>query len=153
MKIPELFGDFLCYNFDVKKYRPVAAVAVRRDDRWLLVRKPRKNHAWQFPQGGVDEGESLVNAAVRELREECGTDLQTKISPDPVTSYRYDFPVDFIRHHGAWDGAEVTFFEALWQSGEPQPDGEELVEARWCTSDKLRELVDPEYEKIIAQFL
>lgn len=27
---------------------------------YLLVKKPRKEHAWQMPQGGVEEGESLL---------------------------------------------------------------------------------------------
>ena len=36
-------------------------------------------NAWQFPQGGVDAGENHVDAALRELAEECGTDLKIKI--------------------------------------------------------------------------
>ena len=31
------------------------------------------DHAWQFPQGGVDAGETPVEAACRELEEEVGT--------------------------------------------------------------------------------
>ena len=27
---------------------------------YLLVKKPRKDHAWQMPQGGVEDGESLL---------------------------------------------------------------------------------------------
>lgn len=141
----------------MKKYRPVAAVAVRRGGRWLLVRKPRENHAWQFPQGGAEVGEKLIDAAVRELREECGEKLQVKIFPEPVAEYRYDFPVGFVRacdgKSPRHEGAEVTFFVAEWKSGEPEPDGVELVETRWRTPEEIRGLVDSEYWKIIAQFL
>ena len=30
--------------------------------------------AWQMPQGGIDDGEDIVTAAFRELKEEIGTD-------------------------------------------------------------------------------
>lgn len=32
------------------------------------------DNIWQFPQGGIDKGESVKNALFRELKEEIGTD-------------------------------------------------------------------------------
>ncbi len=134
-------------------YRPVAALAVKREDQWLLVRKPRKDHAWQFPQGGVDEGESLMHAAQRELMEECGPDLRVNVFPEPAAEYQYDFPADFLRHHGEFQGAHVTFFYAQWIVAEPVIDNEEVVEARWCTPEEVRELVVPEYWAVVEEFV
>ena len=52
--------------FEMKNYRSVSAIVLERsfesEKKYLLVRKPRKSHAWQFPQGGVDEGETLLEA-------------------------------------------------------------------------------------------
>jgi ADP-ribose pyrophosphatase len=46
------------------------------DDQVLLVRQYRyvqgENHRWEMPTGGVREGESLEDAAQRELQEEAG---------------------------------------------------------------------------------
>jgi 8-oxo-dGTP pyrophosphatase MutT (NUDIX family) len=137
----------------MKKYRPVAAVIVERNGKYLLVRKPRKENAWQFPQGGVDEGESLVQAAQRELREECGSELRVKISSEKKGDYQYDFPSDFLRHHGEFAGAMVSFFPAKWGSGEPTVDNEEIVEARWYGMDEVRSLVEEKYWEVVEGML
>ncbi|ORE10374.1 hypothetical protein BCV72DRAFT_301962 [Rhizopus microsporus var. microsporus] len=68
---------------------------------YLVVKKPRKDHAWQFPQGGQDEGETPAEAALRELREECGEELSVRLIDrhDPVGTYKYKFPKEFIESH------------------------------------------------------
>lgn len=49
--------------------------------------------AWQMPQGGIDEGESVVDAALRELREETGiTAEDVQLIAELPTTYRYTFP-------------------------------------------------------------
>jgi 8-oxo-dGTP diphosphatase len=50
-----------------------AAVLVLRDDRLLMVRQGRQSGVrWEVPGGGQEAGESLEEAAVREVREEAG---------------------------------------------------------------------------------
>lgn len=56
--------------------------------------------AWQMPQGGVDEGEDIVTAAFRELREEVGTDKAEIIRIHPQT-LKYDIPID-VRARLPW---------------------------------------------------
>ena len=57
--------------------RVLAAVA-RRDGRYLICRRPaHKRHGglWEFPGGKLEPGESLLDAARREMREELGVDV------------------------------------------------------------------------------
>ncbi|RCI05624.1 39S ribosomal protein L46, mitochondrial [Rhizopus stolonifer] len=67
---------------------------------YLLVKKPRKHHAWQFPQGGQEEGESASEGALRELKEECGTELKVRLldTKQPVGTYQYMFPKSFVEN-------------------------------------------------------
>lgn len=49
------------------------------------------NETWQMPQGGVDEGENLVEAARRELAEETGI-TQAEILAEAPDWFSYDLP-------------------------------------------------------------
>jgi 8-oxo-dGTP diphosphatase len=55
------------------EHRPlsVKAVIVSSDDKILLLKRPREGR-WDLPGGGVDDGESLAEAIVREIQEETG---------------------------------------------------------------------------------
>jgi 8-oxo-dGTP pyrophosphatase MutT (NUDIX family) len=66
-----------------------AAVTYRRTGRgpeFLLVRT-KNGRAWTFPKGHVEAGETPVQAAAREAREEAGA--TGEISVSPFTRYAY----------------------------------------------------------------
>jgi len=47
-----------------------------RDGEFLMIRNPRRG--WEMPGGGIEEGESIRDAARREFAEECGLELKVK---------------------------------------------------------------------------
>ena len=57
--------------------------------------------AWQMPQGGIDPGETPVQAALRELKEEIGTD-KAEILGESRMWLQYDLPVELAA--GVWGG-------------------------------------------------
>jgi 8-oxo-dGTP pyrophosphatase MutT (NUDIX family) len=62
-------------------------IVVRRGEEFLVVHRSPENDAyWHQIAGGVEEGETFADAAVRELREETG--LETAL--EPLASFEYD---------------------------------------------------------------
>jgi 8-oxo-dGTP pyrophosphatase MutT (NUDIX family) len=136
-----------------KHYRRVAGVVVYADTfdgiRFLLVKKPRTHHAWQFPQGGADKRETLYSAAKRELKEELG-DVDIAIKNKKVGSYKYAFPKNFVKKHQAKaHGAQVSFFVGEWVDGEIILDPQELTDFAWVRYDEIAQMVAPEYAKVV----
>jgi putative (di)nucleoside polyphosphate hydrolase len=80
-------------------YRPcVGIMLVNRAGR-VFVGQRRDNHqdAWQMPQGGIDEGEEIIPAALRELHEETGvTPDLVQVAAQTAAPIPYDLPVDIV---------------------------------------------------------
>lgn len=74
-------------------YRKNVGIVVFRHDLKVLVcaRADKKDFKWQFPQGGIEEDEDIVEAAKRELFEETGITSVELIAKLPH-SLKYDFP-------------------------------------------------------------
>lgn len=77
-------------------YRPnVAAIIVSpkypQECEIFVAERSDIDGAWQFPQGGIDEGESIKEALFRELKEEIGTNDVSVIAEYPQW-VSYEFP-------------------------------------------------------------
>jgi 8-oxo-dGTP diphosphatase len=108
--------------------RPILAVsaAIIRDGKVLIVRRarPTAGGLYTLPGGGVEVGESLVEAVAREVMEET----QLAVEPIALAGYREAVVRDGdgrIERHFV-----ILPFAARWIAGEPVLN-EELSEAAW----------------------
>ena len=72
-----------------------------RGEVFVARRIDMDDEAWQMPQGGIDEGESPRQTAMRELAEEIGTSA-VKIVAESEDWLSYDFPDELVGR--AWGG-------------------------------------------------
>ena len=118
--------------------------------------------AWQMPQGGIDDGETARQAALRELAEETGT-RAAEIVAESAHWRSYDLPeaiADRVmngRYRGQilrWFAMRFTGSDADFRVGdvaEPEFDA-----WRWCQPDELVALMVPFkrqiYSEVFAEF-
>ena len=104
-----------------KNYRPnVAAIVLSakyptKCELFIACRTDVEN-AWQFPQGGIDKGESPKEALYRELEEEIGTkDIQVIAEyPEWVS---YDFPEAIAKKMHPYDGQIQKYYLVKLKKG------------------------------------
>ena len=119
-------------------FRPnVAGLILREQDgqvQILLGERHDTPGAWQWPQGGLDDGESPENGLMRELKEEIGV-TRPKILYRFPHSLRYRFPQKMTKRFKKWIGQEQIYF-VLALDPHDLPDlakaaEEEFRELRW----------------------
>lgn len=113
---------------------PAVIMLVHRGEEVLLALHARHarpgNPSFHTTLAGfVEAGETLEEAVVREVAEEVGV---TVGPPVYFASQAWPFP------HSLMVG-----FHAPWVSGEPVPDGEEIVGAGWYRADNLPTIPPP----------
>ncbi len=96
------------------QFRLNVALLLERDDgRIFVAERVDRNGAWQFPQGGVDKGESLGDALEREVEEEIGLVPESYRVIEQRGGYRYTFPTGH-RKKDDFKGQEQTYFRCLF---------------------------------------
>lgn len=87
---------------DSKEYRrSVGIMLLDAKGRIFVGRRIDTPGAWQMPQGGIDDGEEPRDAALRELKEEVGTN-KAEIIGETQGWLTYELPGDL--HRQAWGG-------------------------------------------------
>ena len=145
-----------------KKYRPNVAIIVLAptypfECKLLVAQRSDIKGAWQFPQGGIDEGESPKEAMYRELKEEIGTNDVEIIAQYPQW-LSYDFPENVAKKM-RFDGQSQKYFLVRLKPGAkidintPKP---EFNDFSFVKVEEINKIVNsfkkPVYTKVIRYF-
>ena len=95
-------------------YRPNVAMIIVSNNypekkEIFLAQRNDMSGVWQFPQGGIDEGEEVQEALFRELEEEIGT-KKVKIVAQYPEWISYDFPPKIAKSMKPWVGQKQRYF-------------------------------------------
>jgi putative (di)nucleoside polyphosphate hydrolase len=159
---------------DLPYRRNVGAAVFNRAGRVFIGRRRKQRegmeivagHEWQMPQGGVDEGETPLETARRELFEETNISSVTLLA-ELKDWLSYDLPPEALtgRWKGRYRGQTQKWFAFRFTGDEAEIDLErpggggfepEFDAWRWEALEALPELIipfkRPIYEAVVAAF-
>ncbi len=137
--------------------RPSAGGVILTPDRKIIVVEQSGN-SWSFPKGGIEEGETPLEAAIREIKEETGITELEYIRE--LGSYeRYSIAKDGVSDNKEFGLQKKIFFLFTTPTAElpsRSPDTE-ITDVRAVTLDEAYELLthprDKEFLKSVWHIL
>lgn len=144
-------------------YRPCVGVMLINRDGLVFVgrRIDQTVEGWQMPQGGIDPGETPLEAAHRELEEEIGT-RNAQLLREMKEWLEYDLPAYLlgVALHGRYRGQRQKWIAMRFLGQDCDIDirtsHPEFASWKWLAMEALPRLIVPfkrdTYEKVIAEF-
>jgi 8-oxo-dGTP pyrophosphatase MutT (NUDIX family) len=120
-----------------QRHRSAGIIVFRRDRDeclfLLILSRLTKRPLWEFPKGGVDDGETVREAALRELFEETGiNESEVRLIPEFEKTEDYRFTSGRSDHRSLIH-KQVTYYLAQTDKAEIVLSAKESSEFAWLT--------------------
>ena len=151
-------------DFHHLPYRPCVGVMLVNGDGHAFVGKRidnREGDFWQMPQGGIDEGEELRDAALRELWEETGVAAEhVSLLAETREELFYDLPEALLGKlwGGKYRGQRQYWLLARFTGSDEHiridaHDPAEFCEWKWIEPALLPDLIVPFKKRVYRSVL
>jgi 8-oxo-dGTP pyrophosphatase MutT (NUDIX family) len=103
---------------------------VNEEEEILLLSHPRRNGGWEVVNGALEAGETVLEGALRETREEAGEQVRVRpLGVVHVATFHYDEQVEYMLSLG---------YLMAYEGGEVEP-GDDMAgsEYRWWSIEEL----------------
>ena len=138
------------------RYRKnVAGVIINKDKKFLICKRIATD-CWQFPQGGVDEGETYIDGLYREMNEEIGTS-KFKAIATTHNLYSYEWP-PHLKQRDEYIGQKQRYYLILFLGSDEdlKLDQREFSEYKWVNKEEILPSIEqvriPIYTKVLEEF-
>ena len=125
----------------------VGIVVLNKENKVFVAKRiDNKKNFWQMPQGGVDKGEDLYEAAIRELNEETSIKSVTLIKKiDSLLTYHLPDELLGIIWKGKYKGQVQQWYIMRFVGDENEINiktkNPEFLEWKWVDIDEITKLV------------
>ena len=109
------------------------------DNNMVLIIFRKDKNFWEFPKGHVEEGETEVETALREVKEEVGLDVEIDESKRYVLNYIIRNEID----------KTTVLYVAKVKSGKLKKQESEIEDVKWCSFDEALDLLTFENWKVM----
>lgn len=146
-----------------KKYRPnVSAIILSssypKSCEIFIAKRIDMKNTWQFPQGGIDQGESPQDALKRELKEEIGTD-EVEILAQYPEWLKYNFPAQVRARFHPFNGQIQKYFLVRLKSDSlvnihtenPEFSEYDFVDSKHIL-ERIKHFKKPIYKQVLEHF-
>ena len=108
----------------------VAQIYIKKDSKILMVQenKDNKKGKWNMPAGKLEENESIIDAAIRETKEETNIDIK-------VTGL-----IAIHESISTIGNLIIMYFKGEYVSGKIKYDEKEIADAKWMTIEEISAL-------------